>query len=169
MNEPTTDEKIQQLVRAVLDAVDSRLDTIRHELAVFSGDVERRHHEMLDALASLERRVDQLEHDTHGPPPTHTEAPPADLSAISKPLYTAPHITTQLPAITDPAIQQITSLAIPPAVPPTMSSPTRATPAPHVEPPTPHHDITEEIDLEQLTNLLNERLGHLTLPPQTDD
>ena len=194
MNEPTTDEKIQQLVRAVLDAVDSRLDGVRHELAVFSGDVERRHHEVLDVLAAVERRVaalersdgeradatstvrdrlehlqtqlDGLEHQANAAPVTPRHEPhPADLSAISKPLYSAPHITTQLPAITDPAIQEITSLAIPRAVPPTMSSPTSAAPTP----PEPPRDITEEIDLEQLTNLLNERLGHLTLPPRTDD
>ncbi len=211
MNEPTTDEKIQQLVRAVLDAVDSRLDGVRHELAVFSGDVERRHHEVLDALAALEQRVvglertdgerssagstvrnrlehlqtqlDSLEHEAHSMPAgRHHEPPAADLSAISKPLYSTPHITTQLPIVTDPAIQEITSLAIPPAVPPTMTSPTSTSPtttsptspaapvaARSAEPEAESHEITEEIDVERLTNLLNERLGHLTLPPRDEE
>ncbi len=207
MNEPMSDEKIQQLVRAVLDAVDSRLDGVRHELAVFSGDVEQLHHEVLDALAVIERRVaaleqsdttrsstnsavrdriehlqtqlDSLEHETHASlAPPRIDPHTADLSAISRPLYTATHITTQLPAVTDPAIHEITSLPIPPAVPPTMRSPTSAapavTPAATTSKPEPTsgdapRDITEEIDIEQLTDLLNERLGHLTLPPRTDE
>jgi hypothetical protein len=195
MNDPRNDETIQQLVRAVLDAVDSRLGGIRHELAVFSGDVERHHHEVLDALAAMERRVNALEreagdrtsttsavrdrleqlqtqlalleHEAHTTPPQRGEVPALDLSAISMPLYATSHITTQLPAITDPAIHEITSLPIPPAVPPTMSSPTGTPPPARVEPAP--RDITEEIDLEQLTNLLNERLGHLNLPPRADD
>ena len=204
MNEPTTDEKIQQLVRAVLDAVDSRLDGVRHELAEFAGDVERRHHQVLDVIAAMESRVDRLERaeldhvasaanansiddrlehlqtrldrletDAHAAMTAAAHA--TDLAEISKPLYSGGHVTSQLPIVTDPAIQQITSLPIPPAVPPTMTSPThsssaasRATPsAPEVVPPR-NDDITDEIDLEQLTNLLNERLGHLELPTRPE-
>ncbi len=200
MNEPTTDEKIQQLVRAVLDAVDSRLDGVRHELAVFAGDVERRHHQVLDVIAAMESRVDRLERAEHD----HTAATASasdldgrlehlqtrldrletdahaamtaaahatDLAEISKPLYSGTHVTTQLPIVTDPAIHEITSLTIPPAVPTTMtpSPPLPATPtvAPTATAPE-NDDITDEIDLEQLTNLLNERLGHLELPTRPE-
>jgi hypothetical protein len=208
MNEPTTDEKIQQLVRAVLEAVDSRLDGVRHELAVFAGDVERRHHQVLDVIAGMEQRVahlervqgdavvtaatagtladrlehlqtrlDRLETDAHAAMTAaataadqahHAQAAhAADLAEISKPLYAGTHITTQLPIVTDPAIQQITSLPIPPAVPPTMTPPTM-TPTTVTPTVMATDDITDDIDLEQLTKLLNERLGHLELPTRPD-
>jgi hypothetical protein len=59
MNEPSTD-KIQQLVTAVLEAVDARLDGIRHELVQFAADADQRHHDVLATMAALERRVDEL-------------------------------------------------------------------------------------------------------------
>jgi hypothetical protein len=207
MNEPTTDDKIQLLVRAVLEAVDSRLDGVRHELAVFAGDIERRHHQVLDVIGTMEQRVDRLElaqHDlgagvaavgsandrierlqtrldrletdahaamtaaataadqAHLAQATHA----SDLAEISKPLYSGTHVTSQLPIVTDPAIREITSLPIPPALPPTMTP----SPEPPPNPPraTPVDDVTDEIDLEQLTNLLNERLGHLDLPKRPE-
>ncbi len=196
MNEPTTDEKIQQLVRAVLEAVDSRLDGVRHELAVFAGDVERRHHDVLDVIAAIEQRVQLLEHAQHQTVAATAAAvadrlaqvqtrldrletdahaavsAAADLSQISKPLYAGGHITTQLPVVTDPAIHEITSLAIPPAVQPTMTvaAPAPQAPVPAPAPPAPAAaaEAEDEIDLEQLTNLLNERLGHLNLPTRPD-
>lgn len=212
MNEPTTDEKIQHLVRAVLDAVDTRLDGVRHELAVFAGDVERRHHQVLDIIAAMEARVDRLERADHDQAAATTAARAAahsvddrlehlqtrldrletdahaamtaaahaaDLAEISKPLYSGGHVTSQLPIVTDPAIHEITSLPLPPAIPPTMTSPTHPAPAvapvaaspaavAPTDPPSTSDDITDEIDLEQLTNLLNERLGHLELPTRPE-
>jgi hypothetical protein len=59
MNEPTMD-KVQQLVTAVLEAVDARLDGIRHELVQFAADADQRHHDVLGTVATLSRRVDEL-------------------------------------------------------------------------------------------------------------
>jgi hypothetical protein len=60
MTEPTTDEKIQLLVRSVLEAVDTRLDAVRHEIATFSSDVEQRHHHLLESMAALDARITEL-------------------------------------------------------------------------------------------------------------
>jgi hypothetical protein len=238
MNEPTTDEKIQQLVRAVLEAVDSRLAAVRHELAEFADDVERKHHQILSSISTLERRVEhleqldveragatagvrermqelqaritELEHEAErtaaaAPSATtttthtavHTDpAHTSSLSEISRPLYSPGHTTSQLPIVTDPAIQRITAPPIPPTVAPTMS-PTGThtgsvpiippsmpstgltpivpgpTPAARPEPAAPpvataDDDITEDIDIERLTRILDERLSHLTLPHQPE-
>lgn len=76
MHDPTTDEKIQQLVQAVLQAVDTRLDGIRHEMAQFGDDVERRHHEVLTTIAALEQRIDAM---AAAPTATTTGAPAAGM------------------------------------------------------------------------------------------
>jgi hypothetical protein len=60
MTEPTTEAKIELLVRSVLEAVDARLDAVRHELASFSNDVEQRHHHLLDSMAALDARITEL-------------------------------------------------------------------------------------------------------------
>ncbi|MFM2077273.1 MAG: hypothetical protein RJA49_1163, partial [Actinomycetota bacterium] len=71
MSEPTTDEKIQLLVRSVLEAVDSRLDAVRHEVAAFAADVEERHQQLLGTVAEIDRRIATLERAEH---PDHTSA-----------------------------------------------------------------------------------------------
>lgn len=211
MNEPTTDEKIQQLVRAVLEAVDSRLAGVRHELADFAADVEHKHHQMLSSIAALERRVEHLEQldveragatagtrerllelqarvaQLEQTPPTQAEPPhTADLSELARPLYSPGHATRELPIVTDPAIQRITAPPIPPTVAPVMSptprppetaAPTPA-PTPRAAPAEPitavaavariDDDITEDIDIERLKRILDERLSHLTLPQQPE-
>jgi hypothetical protein len=60
MNEPSMDDKIHQMVTAVLEAVDARLDAIRHELVQFASDADQRHHDVLGTVAELRRRVDEL-------------------------------------------------------------------------------------------------------------
>ncbi|MEN9643975.1 MAG: hypothetical protein RL238_644 [Actinomycetota bacterium] len=184
MSEPSTDEKIQQLVRSVLLAVDSRLDAVRHELAVHAAEEEQRHHQVLGTIASLERRLSDLERSDatrrtsstnvlerldelnvridmlaqHGaaPPPavtgTHEVVPPApDLDRISRPLFQAPHVTTQVPIV-------------PPI---TVEAEPEPAPAPAVE-PAPDAEPEPEIDVDRLTALLSEKLGHFSLSPRTD-
>ncbi|MFZ4718857.1 MAG: hypothetical protein ACOYMR_05505 [Ilumatobacteraceae bacterium] len=203
MNEPTTDEKIQHLVRAVLEAVDSRLASVRHELADFAADVEHQHHQILSSIAALERRVEHLEqldveragatagarerllelqsrlthleqdvaHPADAPGVAAAPADPAhtsDLSELSRPLYAPGHATRELPIVTDPAIRRITAPPIPPTVAPVMApTPRIDEPTPAALAPTPTDataDITDDIDIERLKRILDERLSHLTLP-----
>jgi hypothetical protein len=181
MSEPTTDEKIQQLVRSVLQAVDTRLDAVRHDLAVYAAEEEQRHHQVLGTIASLERRlgdleradtarrssssniqerldemnerIDRLARPGAAPTPsvtgTHDVVPPApDLDRISRPLFQGPHVTTQVPVV--PPLHAHDEMASPPPVPP---------PADEAEP---------EIDIDRLTTLLSEKLGHLSLQPRPE-
>lgn len=194
MSEPSTDEKIQQLVRSVLQAVDSRLDAVRHELAVHAAEEEQRHHQLLGSIAALERRLNDLERTDatrrgsssnvlerldelnlrvdmlalHSAAPatpvtgTHEVVPPPpDLDRISRPLFQAPHVTTQIPIV------------------PPISVEVEPTPEPEpvsaAEPEPVHAAVTEaaqddepEIDVDRLTALLSEKLGHFSLQPRGD-
>jgi hypothetical protein len=171
MDEQTNDDATAQLVHAVLQAVESRLDAVRHDVTAYASEVERRHHDTLAAVAAMERRIADLERaeqhrrstastvaerlddmsarldtlsqaaiDRMAPTPTagmptpdslpqldaagHEVASAGDLSSISKPLLDPTQITTQVPIVTDPSIQRMTSLPIPAAVRPTMTAPT---------------------------------------------
>jgi hypothetical protein len=213
MSEATTDDKIEQLVRSVLEAVDVRLDAVRHEVAGFAADVEQRHHEVLATVASLDERLDALrrqaddvaalqqeldrlgarvaamDHASSGAvqspliaprrasmPEPFLQAPidsPAEITGeihigqaefdeISKPLVT-PHITTQVPMVPDPNSHHHEPVAhMPLTVPP----PVTATFVAHDD---ADADAREDhIDLDQLASLLNERLGHFSLPGTPD-
>lgn len=190
MSEPSTDEKIQQLVRSVLQAVDARLDAVRHDLAAFAAEEEQRHHQVLGTISSLERRVSDLEHaDTTrrtssnniqerldemnlridalarpgaSPPVDVTGAhervsPPPDLDRISRPLFQGPHVTTQIPVV--PALDL-------------HDAPHDTPPPPPAPPPAPATEATDEgepeIDMDRLTALLSEKLGHFSLQPRPD-
>jgi hypothetical protein len=210
MSEATTDDKIEQLVRSVLEAVDVRLDAVRHEVAGFAADVEQRHHEVLATVASLDERLDALrrqaddvaalqqeldrlgarvaamDHASSGAVPSTLIAPrrasmpepflqapidspeitgeihigQAEFDEISKPLVT-PHITTQVPMVPDPNSHHHEPVAhmpltVPPPVTPTFVATADAG---------AHED---QIDLDQLASLLNERLGHFSLPGTPD-
>jgi hypothetical protein len=190
MSEPTTDEKIQQLVRSVLQAVDTRLDAVRHDLAVYAAEEEQRHHQVLGTIASLERRlgdleradtarrssssniqerldemnerIDRLARPGAAPAPsvtgTHDVVPPApDLDRISRPLFQGPHVTTRVPVV--PPLSAHDEMAPPPAPP---SVPPAALPAV----PQPGDEAEPEIDIDRLTALLSEKLGHLSLQPR---
>jgi hypothetical protein len=60
MSDPTMDDKIQQLVRSVLEAVDSRLSSVRAEMLAAGNDVQHRHQQLLDTVVALQQRVDTL-------------------------------------------------------------------------------------------------------------
>lgn len=211
MTEPTTEQKIELLVRSVLEAVDARLDTVRHEMAVSAAEADRRHHDVLAAIADLDERLtamadsstisrpelDALARDVAelrssvAPSATVRTSPPPDpatttgshpvlpesFEELSRPIVT--HITTQVPIVPEPSHLDHPSgydhegaehaphlpLTVPPPVAPHF----------HDEPPvSPAPDDGEEqgdggIDLDQLTSLLTERLGSLSLPVPTDD
>ena len=195
MSEPTTDEKIQQLVRSVLQAVDSRLDAVRHDLAVHAAEEEQRHHQVLGTIASLERRLGELEradgirrststnvlerldelntridmlaqreHTAPGVTGTHEVVPPPpDLDRISRPLFHAPHVTTQVPIVPPLSAEPAQPVEPPPAPAPTPA------PAPAAAPATAAVAEPEaDIDVDRLTALLSEKLGHFSLQPHAD-
>jgi hypothetical protein len=54
------DDKIQQLVRSVLEAVDTRLSGVRAEMLAAANDVQHRHQQLLDTVVALQQRVDTL-------------------------------------------------------------------------------------------------------------
>ncbi|MEI8239517.1 MAG: hypothetical protein WCI22_08860 [Actinomycetota bacterium] len=58
MSESTNDDKIQQLVRSVLEAVDARLAGVRAEMSAAANDVQHRHAQLLDTIVALQQRVD---------------------------------------------------------------------------------------------------------------
>ncbi len=183
MTEPTTEEKIEQLVRSVLEAVDSRLESVRHEMSSHIADLDERHRQTMATIESLERRIAELTalpraaaHPAHPAPafqvPTTQQPivemhvadghyPPADLSMISRPLMGHGHITTQVPTVPQP-IAIAEPLSAPPPPPPSAVTELVAA-MPELD-----ADVSEEIDIEQLTSLLSERLGHLSLPVQSE-
>ena len=216
MTEPTTEAKIELLVRSVLEAVDARLDAVRHELASFSNDVEQRHHQLLESMAALDARLtalasrpavagddhavtqlaNELEHlrlrvdslavsagtmsPLQLPEPSATttgshQITREELDEISRPFIT--RITTQVPIVPDPTghhepVRHM-PLSVPPAVKPHFGSSAANADAPEAtnvsaatEPAQPAPD--DAIDLDQLTSLLTERLGSLTLPTRQD-
>lgn len=208
MGELTTDQKIEQLVRSVLSAVDTRLSEVRDEMQALAEDVERRHHAVLLHLQELENRFERgpaevapgggdplaarMEQATqvllerieamHQRNTIATNERFANLSAAldqmrgmsSTPAVAAPLLpgldemnaplrvpssamaTGQIPVLA-PIIQA--SIASTPAPAPADAPPVEA-----VEPPVPAG--SEPIDLNQLADLLSERLGHLSLPPR---
>jgi hypothetical protein len=95
VTDPTTDEKIELLVRSVLEAVDARLDAVRHEIAGFAADVEQRHHLVLESVAALDARVSDLA-DLH----TGSDAVTAEIAALRNEVtdLRARTITAMVPA-----------------------------------------------------------------------
>jgi hypothetical protein len=112
MSDTTNDEKIQQLVRSVLEAVDARLAGVRAEMLAAASDVQHRHQQLLDTVVALQQRVDTLNqqrtsqdatiatlrseiaalHATTiaAPPPTHAGPPPSAADPSPEPWRPAP-------------------------------------------------------------------------------
>jgi hypothetical protein len=59
VDEATTDQKIEQLVRSVLEAVDARLGAVRAEIAAFAEQTDQRHQLLVDTVATFSRRIDE--------------------------------------------------------------------------------------------------------------
>ena len=67
MSEPSIDEKIERLVRSVLEAVDTRLADVRQELHDLATLADRRHDAVEQQLRELERRMERQVAETHNP------------------------------------------------------------------------------------------------------
>jgi hypothetical protein len=191
MTEPTTDEKIQMLVRSVLEAVDARLETVRHEMTTLTAtlaSVEQRiaalsvdngepatsglDAALVDRVAALERRLGDLQTAAPSgtsPAPNDAAHDTSDLSELARPLMVHGHITTQVPIVPDHMAIAEPMPAPAPAMPSPTLQPMSFAPAPAAPPaPEPASAIDDQIDIERLTSLLSERLGHLSLPTGTE-
>lgn len=59
VSEPTVDDKIERLVRSVLEAVDARLADLRHEVQELAEHVAQRDADVARLLSELEQRLEQ--------------------------------------------------------------------------------------------------------------
>lgn len=191
MTDPTTDQKIEQLVRSVLAAVDTRLGEVRDQMQSLAADVERRQAGIMMHLQELERR---LEHGALEVAPTGADPLAARMEQATQVLLErieAMHqrntmATNERFANLSASIELLRSAPAPGALPPTpiipgldqMSAPL-CVPVPAMTTgPIPVLSITspplepappvgsEPIDLGKLADLLTDRLGQLSLPPR---
>lgn len=190
MSELTTDEKIQQLVHSVLQAVDTRLDAVRHELAVFAAEEEQRHHQVLGTIASLERRLGDLERADVARRSSSTNIHErldemneridvlARPGAAPMPNVTGAHEVVPPPPdldrISRPLFQGshvttqvpvVPSLPVHDEIPPPPAAPDPIVPA---APADAVDDAAPEIDMDRFTALLSEKLGHFSLQPRPE-
>ena len=168
MSEPTPDDKIARLVHLVLEAVDQRLEGLRHELQQLHtrlGEVEKsiaRGSTAGKATATQpDRRVDQLSDEIRSiraqlealaarPQPTLPASPisPSPVGSVAPTAPVAP-TTPVAPSASSPGID--TSL---PTLQPLLASSSATTTGEH----------PELIDLDRLNDLLTAKLGQLNLP-----
>jgi len=67
VSDQSSDQKIEQLVRSVLAAVDQRLQEVREEVHALAAEVEQRHQEMSRLVQDLERKMDRAAADARPP------------------------------------------------------------------------------------------------------
>ena len=139
MSTPSSDDKILQLVRAILDAVDARLATVRREFADSVEQMEQRHRQVLDALAAFDRRLNSFQS-----------------GAVTSATATAPTTSPGIAARPTGSAPSLPSVAAP-------SVPT-APPAPAAAPAPAPTDRSDAIDMAEVTRLVQERLANLQLP-----
>lgn len=66
MSEPTIDDKIERLVRSVLEAVDARLADLRHEVQELAEHVAQRDAEVARLLSDLDQRLERAAMEPRG-------------------------------------------------------------------------------------------------------
>lgn len=91
----TTDQKIEQLVRSVLAAVDTRLDALRNEMRGLADDTRRRDADLAQRLDEFERRLATAA-TTAAPTPNSTSAP--TVASVPAPAPIAVLETVAIPA-----------------------------------------------------------------------
>ena len=196
MTEPSMDQKIEQLVRSVLEAVDSRLADMRQEVRSLAEDVNRRHHDVLQQInnitASGERNVHQVHSSATGGDDLTARMEQATqvlLERIEAMNQRATIATNDRFAHLTAAVEELRGDALSPATPgrsllnglDAMNAPLRAVaqpnlraaapaaPAAHSAPVVPMtNQGNDQIDMEKLADLLTERLGNLAVPPRSD-
>ena len=196
MTEPSMDQKIEQLVRSVLEAVDSRLADMRQEVRSLAEDVNRRHHDVLQQIhnitASGERNVHQVHSSATGGDDLTARMEQATqvlLERIEAMNQRATIATNDRFAHLTAAVEELRGDALSPATPgrsllngldamnaplravaqPNLRAPAPAAPAAHSAPVVPMtNQGNDQIDMEKLADLLTERLGNLAVPPRSD-
>lgn len=118
MDDPTSDAKLQHLVRTLLEAVDQRLDTVRSEMAAAAAELAARERRLADTLAGVERRLSTLEaaqRGSHAPAAVAAEPAPAP-SAAPAPVAVAP-APAPAPAASAPVVPaaEVRTVMPPPA------------------------------------------------------
>ena len=185
MSDASTDDKIERLVRSVLEAVDLRLADVRHELQTSNKESDRRILALQQELRDLALRIDRLDSAQRrgAADADRTEQQLVELRSglarLQQQTSTPPSpITTELPRINDhrditaelPTLERATiklasfepvTTQVPLVAAPAGAAPSTPESAPAVTAPP---DENGQIDVDQLAALLNERLSHLDLP-----
>jgi hypothetical protein len=161
MSDVTTDEKIEQLVRSVLAAVDQRLEAVRAEIAEAGAQMAEREARLSAALLAVEHRLAAAEMDLQS---KRTAVMPTTLDAR----------TTGLIEIIRPA-PEVRPTGMVPVITPSMPRPVAAgapmsLSAPPPPPPSAHQPTSDpgHIDLTRLGDLLTERISGLQLGSTAD-
>ena len=214
VSERSADEKIELLVRSVLEAVDARLAEVRHEMHQLGIDVDQRHQEVLQRVEDIERRLERRSVEAgpaagaDGLAVRMEQATQVLLERIEAMHQRNTMATNERFALLDAAVEQLSSHATtssvtsepdPASVPSTatstatsaatstatsamprldaMNSPFRMAPitTEHpvmaTPPPLQHAAVAtavpdDQIDIDQLADLLTERLSQMSLPPR---
>lgn len=145
----SSDEKIEQLVRSVLTAVDARLDDVRGELRVVAAEAARRHEAVTRQLHDLEERWSTLTNSLSQRDSEPVASRPASLEGTQSRLSALASLPTLLP---------------PPVATLTFAMPLSDTAADVAQAASP----AEPVDLTRLADLLSERLGHIGAPLQSN-
>ncbi len=192
VTDASADEKIELLVRSVLEAVDARLAEVRQEMHRLGADVEQRQQTVLQQMQDIERRLEGRAVETGGPV--------AGADALATRMEQATQIllerieamhqrdtmaTNERIAVLDEAVEKLSGLTASAPVPSlsmlprldVMNAPFRLPPitteqpvlatAPSVQ-STPVAAVApdDEIDIDQLADLLTERLGQMNMAPR---
>ena len=188
----SADEKIEMLVRSVLEAVDARLAEVRQEVHRLGDDVEQRHQEVLQRVQDIERRLEGRAVETSGPVAgadalaTRMEQATQVLLERIEAMHQRDTVATnERIAALDEAVAKLSGLAMSAPVPSpamlprldVMNAPFRLAPitteqpvlatAPSVQPMAAAAVAPDdEIDVDQLADLLTERLGQISMAPR---
>ncbi len=192
VTDASADEKIELLVHSVLEAVDARLAAVRQEVHQLGADVERRHQDVLRQMQDIERRLERRAVETSGPvagadtlATRMEQATQVLLERIEAMHQRDTMATNERLAVLDEAVEKLGGRAVSapvasPAMMPrldVMNAPFRLTPITTEQtvlatPPSVQSTAVatvvpdDEIDLDQLADLLTERLGQMSLPPR---
>ena len=192
VTDASADEKIELLVHSVLEAVDARLAVVRQEVHQLGAEVEERHQDVLRQIQDIERRLERRAVETSGPvvgadtlATRMEQATQVLLERIEAMHQRDTMATNERLAVLDEAVEKLSGRAVSapvasPAMLPRldeMNAPFRLAPITTEQPvlataPTVQSIAVaavapdDEIDIDQLADLLTERLGQMSLAPR---